>query len=121
MFWGCLKRQRQPAQYGKGNCHDRLGLDTIYLQAKRWEGTVGRPDIQKFAGALQGEGATKGVFIATSDYRKGAIEYAEIVSSRIVLIDGTQLVQLMIDHGLGVSTRNVYEIKSIDSDYFNAE
>lgn len=98
---------------------DRLGLDTIYLQAKRWENTVGRPEIQKFAGALQGEGATKGVFITTSDYSSGAREYAERVNSRIVLIDGSQLAQLMIDSGLGVSTRQVYEIKAIDSDYFS--
>ena len=98
---------------------DRLGLDTIYLQAKRWENTVGRPEIQKFAGALQGEGATKGVFITTSDYSSGAREYAECVNSRIVLIDGSQLAQLMIDSGLGVSTREVYEIKAIDSDYFS--
>ena len=100
---------------------DRLGLDTIYLQAKRWENTVGRPEIQKFAGALQGEGASKGVFITTSNYSKEAKEYAVRVSSRIVLIDGSQLAQLMIDYGLGVSTRQTYEIKSIDSDYFNAE
>lgn len=100
---------------------DRLGLDTIYLQAKRWESTVGRPEIQKFAGALQGEGATKGVFITTSSYSKEAKEYADRVSSSIVLIDGSQLAQLMIDYGLGVSTRQTYEIKSIDSDYFNAE
>ena len=98
---------------------DRLGLDTIYLQAKRWDNTVGRPEIQKFAGALQGEGATKGVFITTSDYSCGARDYAQRVSSRIVLIDGHQLAQLMIDFGLGVSTRDVYEIKSIDSDYFS--
>ncbi len=98
---------------------DRLGLDTIYLQAKRWENTVGRPEIQKFAGALQGEGATKGVFITTSDYSSGAREYAQRVNSHIALIDGHQLAQLMIDFGLGVSTRDVYEIKAIDSDYFS--
>ena len=98
---------------------DRLGLDKIYLQAKRWESTVGRPEIQKFAGALQGEGATKGVFITTSDYSKEARQYTQRVNSRIVLIDGHQLAQLMIDFGLGVSTREVYEIKSIDSDYFS--
>ena len=100
---------------------DRLGLDTIYLQAKRWEGTVGRSEIQKFAGALQGEGATKGVFITTSDYSKEAKGYADRVSSRIVLINGSQLAQLMMDYGLGVTTRQTYEIKSIDSDYFNAD
>lgn len=100
---------------------DRLGLDTIYLQAKRWENTVGRPEIQKFAGALQGEGASKGVFITTSNYSKEAKDYADRVSSRIVLIEGHQLAQLMIDYGLGVSTRQTYEIKSVDSDYFNAE
>ena len=97
---------------------DRLGLDSLYLQAKRWEGTVGRPEIQKFAGALQGEGAHKGVFITTSGYSKEARLYADRVNSRIVLIDGQQLAQLMIDFGLGVSTRQVYEIKQIDSDYF---
>lgn len=100
---------------------DRLGLDTIYLQAKRWENTVGRPEIQKFAGALQGEGASKGVFITTSNFSKEAKDYANRVSSRIVLIEGHQLAQLMIDYGLGVSTRQTYEIKSVDSDYFNAE
>lgn len=100
---------------------DRLGLDKIYLQAKRWDGTVGRPEIQKFAGALQGEGAIKGVFITTSNYSKEARDYAERVNCRIVLIDGAQLAQLMIDYGLGVSTRSVYELKAIDSDYFTMD
>lgn len=97
---------------------DKLGLDVIYVQAKRWEGTVGRPEIQKFAGALQGQRATKGVFITTSSYSRDAIEYAENINSKIILIDGEKLVGLMIDHNVGVSTVGVYEIKRIDHDYF---
>lgn len=98
---------------------DRLGLDAIYLQAKRWEGTVGRPEIQKFAGALQGQRANKGVFITTSSFTREAIEYAQIINTKIVLIDGNYLTSLMIDHNVGVSTAGTYEIKRIDSDYFD--
>jgi restriction system protein len=97
---------------------DRLGLDTIYIQAKRWQGTVGRPDIQRFTGALMGQCARKGIFITTSDFSREAREYAGNIDSKIVLIDGEQLAQLMIDHDVGVSTASVYEIKRIDSDYF---
>jgi restriction system protein len=97
---------------------DRLGLDTIYIQAKRWRGTVGRPDIQKFTGALMGQRARKGIFITTSDFSREAQEYAGNIESRIVLIDGEQLTQLMIDHDIGVSTASIYEIKKVDSDYF---
>lgn len=97
---------------------DRLGLDTIYIQAKRWQGTVGRPDIQRFTGALMGQRARKGIFITTSDFSREAREYAGNIDSKIVLIDGEQLAQLMIDHDVGVSTASVYEIKRIDSDYF---
>jgi restriction system protein len=98
---------------------DRLGLDTIYIQAKRWEQTVSRPEIQKFAGALQGFRARKGRFITTSDFSKEAAEYAVRLDSKIVLIDGEQLWNFMIDFGLGVSTVASYEIKRLDNDYFN--
>lgn len=97
---------------------DKLGLDFIYLQAKRWEGTIGRPEIQKFVGALQGRFANKGVFITTSGFSKEAKEYVKFIQNNIVLIDGEQLSQLMIDYNLGVSPEAVYEIKKIDFDYF---
>lgn len=97
---------------------DRLGLDVIYIQAKRWEGDVGRPEIQKFVGALAGNKASKGVFITTSGFTKEARAYAGQVNSKVVLIDGTMLAELMIDYNIGVSTRETYEIKRVDSDYF---
>ena len=97
---------------------DRLGLDVIYVQAKRWEGTVGRPEIQKFAGALQGQRARKGIFITTSDFTKDANDYASMIDSRIVLINGARLSHLMIDHGIGVTRATSYEVKRLDSDYF---
>lgn len=100
---------------------DRLGLDVIYIQAKRWEGTVGRPEIQKFAGALQGHRARKGVFITTSDFSKDAKEYVTHIESKIVLIDGATLTQYMIDQNAGVSTTRSYEIKKIDIDYFTED
>lgn len=101
---------------------DTLGLDIIYIQATKWENTVGRPDIQKFAGALQGQGATKGVFITTAYFSREAIDFANsLQQSRIILIDGKQLASLMVEHNLGVSTKEVYEIKEIDSDYFTEE
>jgi restriction system protein len=100
---------------------DRLGLDVIYLQAKRWESTVGRPEIQQFAGALQGQRARKGVFITTSSFSSEARQYAAAIESRIVLIDGTELAQLMITHGVGVTPMAVYELKRVDSDYFSEE
>jgi restriction system protein len=100
---------------------DRLGLDVIYIQAKKWEATVGRPEIQKFAGALQGFRAKKGIFITTSDFSKEAIDYATRIDNRIVLIDGETLWNLMIDCGLGVSTVATYEVKRIDNDYFDEE
>jgi restriction system protein len=98
---------------------DRLGLDNIYLQAKRWDGTVGRPEIQKFAGALQGQRAKKGVFITTSAFTADAHDFVSRIDNKIVLIDGDLLSQLMIDHNVGVSTTAVYEIKRVDSDYFS--
>ena len=100
---------------------DRLGLDVIYIQAKRWEGTVGRPEIQKFAGALQGQRARKGVFITTSSFTKEAKEYASFIESKIILIDGEYLSRLMVEHNVGVSTVGQYEVKKLDSDYFDNE
>jgi len=97
---------------------DKLGLDIIYVQAKRWEGTVGRPELHKFVGALAGQGAKKGIFITTSSFTKEAISYTPKNETKIVLIDGARLAQYMIDHNLGVSIRNVYKIKELDSDYF---
>ena len=98
---------------------DKLGLDVVYIQAKRWEGTVGRPEIQKFAGALQGRRARKGVFITTSDYSREAYDYVEYIDSKIVLINGHLLAQYMIDHNVGVSIVETYHIKQVDSDYFD--
>lgn len=100
---------------------DKLGLDVIYIQAKRWQGTVSRPEIQKFVGALAGQRAKKGVFITTSDFSKEATIYASQMDTKIVLIDGNTLAQHMIDYNLGVSVQNTYEIKKIDSDYFEEE
>jgi len=100
---------------------DRLGLDVIYIQAKRWEGVVGRPEIQKFAGALQGQRARKGVFITTSSFTKEAREYASVIETRIILIDGEHLSKLMAEHNVGVSTVGQYEVKKLDSDYFDYE
>jgi len=97
---------------------DRLGLDIIYIQAKRWENVVGRPEVQKFAGALQGHRAKKGIFITTSSFSKDAEDYVSRIDSKIVLIDGAMLAHLMIDHNVGVSPVAAYEIKKIDSDYF---
>lgn len=97
---------------------DRLGLDIIYIQAKRWENTVTRPEIQKFAGALQGKRARKGIFITTSVFSQNAHEYVAAIESKIILIDGRQLAQLMIDFGVGVATDAIYELKRLDSDYF---
>ena len=100
---------------------DRLGLDIVYIQAKRWENPVGRPEIQKFAGALMGRKAKKGIFITTSQFTKEAIEYAEKIDSKIVLIDGEQLAQLMIDFDIGVSSIGSYVLKKVDNDYFTEE
>ena len=97
---------------------DRLGLDMIYVQAKRWKGNVGEPPVRDFVGALDGEGVQKGVFITTSHFSPTAKNFAERSSKRIILIDGKQLAQLMIDHNVGVSIEKTYEIKRVDSDYF---
>jgi restriction system protein len=100
---------------------DKLGLDVIYVQAKRWEGVVGRPELHKFVGALAGQGAKKGIFITTSSFTKDAEQYTPKNETKIVLIDGEKLAQYMIDYNLGVSVQNSYEIKKIDSDYFEEE
>ena len=100
---------------------DRLGLDIIYIQAKRWGSVVGRPEIQKFAGALQGKRARKGIFITTSTFTKDALDYVANIDNKIILIDGNQIAQFMIDCNIGVSSVATYEIKKIDSDYFNEE
>lgn len=100
---------------------DRLGLDVIYLQAKRWESTVGRPEIQKFAGALQGHRASKGVFMTTAVFSADAVEFVSRIGTRIVLIDGPTLVKYMIDNNVGVSCTQSYEVKKVDLDYFVEE
>jgi len=100
---------------------DKLGLDIIYIQAKRWQGTVGRPEIQKFVGALHGQQAKKGVFITTSGFSKEAEQYATGIDPKVVLIDGNRLVELMIDYDLGVSIVDTYKIKKIDTDFFIEE
>lgn len=101
---------------------DKLGLDIVYIQAKRWDNTVvGRPEIQKFVGALHGQRARKGVFITTSTFSQEARDYVAVIDSKIVLIDGQQLAQYMIDSNVGVSTVAIYEIKKMDSDYFTDE
>lgn len=100
---------------------DPLGLDVIYIQAKKWDNTVSRPEIQKFAGALQGKRARKGIFITTSNYSREAKEYASSIENKIILIDGDQLTQLMIDHNIGVGPIASYETKKIDLDYFAEE
>lgn len=97
---------------------DRLGLDVIYVQAKRWEATVGRPDVQKFAGALQGQRARKGIFITTSGFSREAEEYAQRIDSRIVLIDGARLAKLLFDYDVGVTSKNTFTVKQLDGDYF---
>ncbi len=100
---------------------DRLGLDIIYVQAKKWEGIVGRPEIHKFVGALQGQRARKGVFITTSYFTGDAEEYARNIDNKIILIDGKQLADFMIDFNVGVSIETIYEIKKMDTDYFSEE
>ncbi|MBX2967641.1 MAG: restriction endonuclease [Cyclobacteriaceae bacterium] len=102
---------------------DKLGLDIIYIQAKRWKpgNVVGRPELQKFVGALAGQGAKKGIFITTSNFTKEALDYTPRNETKIVLIDGEQLAQLMIDYNLGCTTQQTYELKKIDSDYFGED
>jgi restriction system protein len=100
---------------------DRLGLDQIYVQAKRWSNPVGRPEIQRFFGALHGRRATKGVFITTSTFTREAIDYADDVTPRVILVDGNELAELMIDHDVGVSVSRAYRLKRVDLDYFTTD
>ncbi len=97
---------------------DRLGLDVIYIQAKKWTAVVGRPELQKFVGALYGQKAKKGVFITTSSFSKEAMEFVTKIENKVILIDGEQLAEMMIDHDVGVSIVNTYQIKKIDYDFF---
>jgi len=100
---------------------DRLGLDVIYVQAKRWQDTVGRREIQSFVGALAGKKAQKGIFITTSGFKKSASEYAKDVHQKVILVDGERLADLMIEHNIAISTSQSYHLKKIDSDYFAQE
>lgn len=100
---------------------DKLGLDIIYIQAKKWEGNVGRPEIQKFVGALQGQRAKKGIFITTSFFNENAYEYVAKIDLKVVLINGEELANLMIDHNVGVTLKRNFEIKKIDTDFFIEE
>ena len=100
---------------------DKLGMDTIYIQAKRWEAVVGRPEIQKFVGALHGQKAKKGVFITTSSFSKDAVDYVKNIDSKVILIDGVTLAHYMIEYNVGVSVAQTLEIKKIDTDYFHEE
>jgi len=100
---------------------DKLGLDVVYVQAKRWQQNIGRPEVQAFVGALAGKKARKGVFITTSDFTKEAREYVQSIDHKIVLIDGRQLAELMIDHDVGVTVVQTYKLKRVDSDYFESE
>ena len=100
---------------------DQLGLETIYLQAKRWQNTVGRPEIHKFVGALHGRRARKGVFLTTSTFSRDAIEYADTIETKVVLIDGRRLADLMIKHNVGCTPSQTFVVKRLDSDYFSEE
>ena len=100
---------------------DRLGLDIVYIQAKKWENTVSRPEIPKFAGALQGQRARKGVFITTSGFSSAARDYVSRIESNIVLIDGETMAQLMLDFNIGVTGVATYELKRVDTDYFTGD
>lgn len=102
---------------------DKLGLDIIYIQAKRWKdgNSVGRPELQKFVGALAGQGAKKGIFITASNFTKDALDYTPKNETKIIMIDGKQLAELMIEYNLGVSCQQTYEVKKLDNDYFGDE
>jgi restriction system protein len=127
MGYGGSRRDAARAVGGSGDegidgiiDEDRLGLDTIYIQAKKWKegSSVGRPEIHKFVGALQGQRARKGIFITTTRFTDDAKSYASNIDTKVVLIDGKRLASLMIDHNVGVTEQTTYEIKSLDSDYF---
>jgi restriction system protein len=97
---------------------DKLGLDVVYVQAKRWSNVIGRPVVQAFAGSLEGVRARKGVLITTSYFSPDALEYVRMIEKRIVLIDGKRLADLMIDYDIGVNVAQTYKVKRLDSDYF---
>jgi len=97
---------------------DKLGLDVIYIQAKRWDGNISRPEIQKFAGALQGKKANKGIYITTAFFTKESQEFVRSITSKIILIDGDRLSELLIEYDIGVNTVQTFKLKKIDSDYF---
>jgi restriction system protein len=127
MGYGGSRREAARAVGGSGDQgidgiidEDKLGLDTIYIQAKKWkkDSKVGRPEIHRFVGALQGQRAKKGIFITTTKFSDEAKRYADSIDTKVVLIDGARLANLMIDHNVGVSAQSVYEIKRLDSDYF---
>jgi restriction system protein len=125
MGYGGSRREaaRAVGQTGDGGIdgiidEDRLGLDTIYVQAKRWENPVGRPEIQKFVGALMGKRARKGIFITTSRFSSEAMEYVKNIDFKVVLIDGQRLADFMIDYDIGVTGATIYQLKKVDSDYF---
>jgi len=100
---------------------DKLGLDVVYLQAKRWEATVGRPVVQAFAGSLEGQRARKGVLITTSQFSQEAKDYVSRIEKKIILLGGEELAQLMIDHGIGVAEVRTYSVRKMDLDYFEEE
>jgi restriction system protein len=100
---------------------DVLGLDKIYIQAKRWSGNVSRPEVQKFVGAVHGQNANRGVFITTSSFTNEAKEYANNINSNIILVDGKQLAKLMIEYNVGVQIKDTFQIKKIDEDFFTEE
>lgn len=97
---------------------DILGLDMIYIQAKRWQGTVGRPEIQKFAGSLAGKKTQKGVFITTSDYSQGAKKYVQDIAMNIILINGDELTEFMYKYNIGVTDKNTYILKDVNEAFF---
>ncbi len=120
MGYGGTRKEAGKAVGGSGDegidgiiNEDRLGLEVVYIQAKRWQNTVGRPEIQKFVGALHGQNARKGIFITTSGFSNEAIQYAQGLSAKVVLIDGQTLANLMIDRGVGVALEEAYEIKRV--------
>jgi len=128
MGYGGSRRDAASAVGGSGDDgidgiikEDRLGLDFVYVQAKRWENPVSRPIVQAFAGSLEGQRARKGVLITTSSFTREAQDYVKRIEKRIVLIDGEQLASLMIDHGVGVTDVATYHVKRVDVDYFGDE
>lgn len=126
-YGGSLKDAGQTiGQSGDGGIdgiikEDKLGLDVIYIQAKRWDGVVGAGEVRNFVGSLAGQHANKGVFITTSSFTKDALEYVKTIAHKVILINGEMLTQLMIEYNVGVSKLTSYEIKRIDSDYFEEE